>query len=68
MTEPTVQELAARLAAVEAVLGLSPPPPQKSWRAAVGLFTDREFHAKVLAEAEAIREADREAGRQGDGE
>lgn len=66
MPEPTLQELAARLAAVEAALGLTPQPSGKSWRAAVGIFTDRDFHAKVLAEAEAIREADREAGRRGD--
>lgn len=68
MPEPTLQELETRLAAVEAALGLSPPTPHKSWRAAVGMFTDREFHAKVIAEAEAIREADREAGRRGDEE
>ena len=40
----------------------------KSWRTAVGVFTEPEFHVKVIAEAEAIREADREAGRRGDEE
>jgi hypothetical protein len=66
MNEPTLQELASRLAVVEAMVGVTPPYGPKTWRAAVGSFTDREFHAQVLAEAEAIREADREAGRRGD--
>lgn len=66
MSEPTLQELASRLAAVEAVVGLTPPAPGKSWRTAVRAFSDADFHAKVLAEAEALREADREAGRRGD--
>jgi hypothetical protein len=68
MTEPTIQELAQRVATLEAVVGVVPPAPGKSWRTAVGVFTEPEFHAQVLAEAEAIREADREAGRRGDDE
>lgn len=68
MSEPTLQELASRLTAVEAVVGLIPPAAGKSWRTAVGTFHDADFHAKVIAEAEAIREADREAGRRGDDE
>jgi len=68
MTEPTIRELATRLAAVEAVVGVIPPAPGKSWRTAVGTFTDLEFHAKVIAEAESIREANREAGRRGEDE
>ena len=66
MTEPTLQELASRLATLETVVGVTPPAPGKTWRTAVGTFTDQDFHAKVLAEAEAIREADRESGRRGD--
>ena len=68
MAEPTLQELASRLTAVEAVVGLIPPAAGKSWRTAIGTFTDPEFHANVIAEAEAIRDADREAGRRGDEE
>ena len=68
MTEPTLQELATRIATLEAVVGITPPTPGKTWRTAVGVFTEPEFHARVIAEAEAIREADREAGRRGDDE
>lgn len=66
MTEPTLGELAARVAALEAVVGVTPPAPGKTWRTAVGTFSQSEFHARVIAEAEAIREADREAGRRGE--
>ncbi len=68
MSEPTLQELACRLTAVEAVIGLIPPAAGKSWRTAVGTFSDPDFHAKVLAEAEAVRAADRDADRRGDDE
>ena len=61
----TIQELAHRLAAVEAIVGITAPAPGQSWRDAVGIFTDTEFHARVIAEGAAIREADREAGRNG---
>lgn len=66
MTDPTLHELAQRVATLEAVVGVVPPAPGNSWRTAVGTFTEPEFHAKVVAEAEAIREADREAGRRGE--
>ena len=66
MTEPTLGELATRVAALEAVAGATPPAPGKTWRVAVGTFSQPEFHARVIAEAEAIREADREAGRRGE--
>jgi hypothetical protein len=66
MAEPTLQELASRLAVVEAMVGVTPPKPTKNWRLAVGSFSQPEFHAQVLAEAAAIREEDREAGRRGE--
>ncbi len=67
MLDPIVQDLALRVAHLEAVVGVQ-RPTQKNWRNAVGMFTDLEFHTKVLAEAEAIREADRISGRSGDQE
>ena len=68
MTEPTLHDLANRIATLEAVVGIPRPSGKKSWRNAVGAFTESQFHAQVLAESEAIREADREAGRSGEQE
>ena len=64
MSDPIVQDLVQRVAQLKAVVGIRRPAQKPSWRNAVGTFTGPEFHGKVLAEAEAIREADRIAGRE----
>ena len=60
MPEPTLQELAARLAALEK------KQAAPDWRSVVGLFDDDPGFADVIAEGKAIREADREAAQRGE--
>ena len=64
MPEITLEGLAARLEAVEARLdeqrfSQRRALPAKDWRQLVGTMEDNEFTRAVLAEIEAIREADR---------
>lgn len=66
MPEITLEALAKRLEAVEKELAeLKRPTREKDWQSAVGMFTDSEFMRQVDAEALAIREADRNAAREG---
>jgi hypothetical protein len=61
MSAPTLEELAQRLDAVEKTLAqMALPSRAKNWRRVVGLFSEDEFMKQVIAEGNAIREADRE--------
>ena len=63
MPEPTLQELAARLAAVEAQLRTQSGviPPTRDWRSVVGISEETEFSRAMQAEMDAAREAERQA-------
>jgi hypothetical protein len=66
MPELTLEALAARVEALEKELAeLKQPARKKDWRRVAGMFTDSEFMKQVDAEAEAIREAERKAAREG---
>jgi len=64
MSELTLEALAKRVEALEK----KQAAPPADWRSVVGLFDDDPGFADVIAEGKAIREADREAARQGDTE
>ena len=67
MSEITLENLAARLAAVEKTLAehSAAAVRKKDWRRSVGMFDDDpDFMQEVIAEGRAIREA----GRRGDAE
>ena len=69
MPEITLEMLAARLDAVEKKLAekVAESVRKKDWRRTVGMFDDDpDFKQEVLAEGQAIREANREAARRGD--
>ena len=64
MPEPTLENLARRLAEVERRLNekqQSVTPPTRDWRSVVGISEDNEFTRLMLAEIEADHEADRQA-------
>lgn len=63
MPELTLESLAKRVEALERQLAEQKGERKKDWRRTIGMFADSEFMRQVQAEAEAIREADREAGR-----
>lgn len=66
MPEMTLEALAKRVEELERKLAeLSNPAPVKDWRSVVGMFDDSEFMRQVDAEAAAIREASRQAAREG---
>jgi hypothetical protein len=68
MTELTLEALAKRVEALEKKLGQQ-EVHKKDWRSVVGMFDDDpEFIQQVLAEAEAIRETERKAAREGNPE
>jgi hypothetical protein len=65
MSDLTLESLAKRVEALEKKMGQK-DVPRKDWRSVVGIFDDDpEFMQKVLAEAEAIREAERKSAREG---
>jgi len=67
MAELTLEGLAKRVEELERVLALNPAPlPQKDWRTAVGMLGDDEFIHQLIAEGQAIREAERKAARESD--
>ena len=71
MPKITLESLAARLAAVEKTLAENTAGEvrKKDWRRSVGMFDDDpDFLKEVIAEGQAICEADREAGRLGEHE
>ena len=69
MPEITLESLAARVAALEKILTeqkAAQPGKRKDWRLSVGMFDDDpDFVREVIAEGQAIREAEREAARRG---
>lgn len=70
MPEVTLEGLAARLAVVEQELAElksnEKPRPKNAWRSMVGMFDqDPEFMRQVIAEGQAIRDAERAAARNG---
>ena len=64
-SELTLESLARRVDELERRLAERQPPPVKDWRRVVGLFDDSEVMPKVIAEGQAIREADRPRRRSG---
>lgn len=66
MPELTLESLAARVAELERKLAAQPAQPTNPpWLAMVGSMGDNEFTRQWIAEMEAIREADRQAARDG---
>lgn len=65
MPELTLESLARRIDALEAVLVTTPPKdqPAKDWRRVVGMFADSEFMREVDEECRRSREEEREAAR-----
>ena len=70
MADLTMADLAKRLIHLEQQVALLSGnlPAVKDWRRTVGMFEGDEFSRAVDAEALAIREADRRAGREGEAE
>lgn len=71
MPEQTLETVIKRVEALEKRLAEmdTQQVPKKDWRSAVGMFDDDpEFMQQVLAEAQAIREAERKAAREGNEE
>ena len=67
MTELTLESLAKRVEALEIALATKGPSRSpKDWRKVVGMFRDSEFMRAVDEECQRMREAEREAARQGD--
>lgn len=67
MTELTLESLAKRVEALEKKLA-EREAPKKDWRQSVGMFDGSEFMKQVDAEVAAMREAERQAAREGRGE
>lgn len=63
--ELTLESLAARIAELERKLAAQPQPPDKDWRSIIGMLPDDDFTRSWIAETEAIREANRQAAREG---
>ncbi len=66
MPEATLEALTRRVEELERKLTeLTKPAPAQGWRAVVGMFEETEFMRQVDAEAQAIREASRQAAAEG---
>lgn len=68
MTELTLEALAKRIEALEKQIAERDPAPAANlrWLKSVGMFDDDpEFMLQVIAEGQAIREAERQAAREG---
>jgi hypothetical protein len=63
MPDPTLENLAARVAALERAVGVRPGvvPPTRDWRTVVGISMETEFSRRMLAEMAAARETERQA-------
>jgi len=59
--ELTLESLAKRVDELERKLSGRQPPTATDWRRVVGMFDDSEVMATVIAEGQAIRQADRDA-------
>jgi len=66
MAELTLESLAKRVEALELALAKEGNRPAKDWRRVVGMFRDSEFMREVDEECQRMREAEREAARQGE--
>lgn len=67
MTQLTLESLAKRVEALEIALATKTPNrAPKDWRKVVGLFRDSEFMSAVDDECHRMREAEREAARDGE--
>ncbi|MHB1559406.1 MAG: hypothetical protein ACYC61_18310 [Isosphaeraceae bacterium] len=67
MSELTLESLAKRVEALEVAANLREPNPAgKDWRRVIGMFGDSEFMRAVDEECRRMREAEREAARQGE--
>jgi hypothetical protein len=67
MSELTLESLAKRVEALEAALATQRTDrAAKDWRKVVGMFHDSEFMRAVDDECQSMREAEREAARQGE--
>jgi hypothetical protein len=64
MSELTLEALAKRIESLEKKVDQL-TPPTKDWRSVVGLFEGSDFMRQVDEEGRAIREADRQAAREG---
>jgi len=65
MSELTLESLARRVEELERKLAQQSGPLAQDWRKVVGMFADSEFMKQVDEEGRAIREADRQAAREG---
>jgi hypothetical protein len=65
VSELTLESLAQRVQELERKLAQWTAPPARNWRSVVGLFDDSDFMKQVIAEGQAIREAERQAAREG---
>jgi hypothetical protein len=67
MNELTLESLAKRVEALETALATKTSNrPAKDWRKVVGMFRDSEFMNAVDEECRRVREAEREAARNGE--
>ncbi len=67
MSKPTLESLAKRVEALEIALNAQKPIGRgKDWRRVIGMFGDSEFMRAVDDECQRMREAEREAARQGE--
>lgn len=64
MTELTLESLAKRIDALERKLA-ERAAPENDWRRVVGMFEGSEFMKQVDEEVAAMREAERQAAREG---
>jgi hypothetical protein len=64
MNELTLESLAKRIEAIEQKLA-ERETPKKDWRRSVGMFDGSEFMKQMDEEIAAMREAERQAAREG---
>jgi len=64
MSELTLESLAERIAAIERTIA-EKSKPSDDWRSVVGILAGSESAKQMLAEATAMREAERVAAREG---
>jgi hypothetical protein len=67
-SELSLESLAKRVDELERLVGKRQSTPTKDWRSVVGMFDDSEVMVKIIAEGQAIRQADRQAVAEGRGE
>lgn len=67
MSGQTLEDVIKRVEALEKQLAelRAQQAPKKDWRSVVGISEDNEFTRQMIAETLAIREAERQAAREG---